>query len=419
MFSLRLRIALAGLLFSIVALGGSPEFRVRDGDTVVFYGDSITNQRLYTVFTEAYVVTRFPHIHVTFVHSGSSGDRVSGGANGPIDLRLERDVFAHNPTVITVMLGMNDAEYRPFEVDLFNKFTTGYRHILDTIQAQAPNARVTVLEPSPYDDFTRPPKFAGGYNAVLLKYGKFVREIGAANGLTVANLNAPVVAFLKKANSASRELAQTLIEDRVHPSPGVHLVMAEALLSAWHAPSLVSSVGIDASTGAVHAENTVVDSVVLEGGLSWTQVDNALPMPVEVDDETLGLALQHSDFTDRLNQEVLKITGLRPGSYRLQIDDELVATLPAWQLAKGINLAVLKTPMSRQAQTVLDLTYRHNHLRFARVMMVENALKEYRPTKLQAAIDAMDSLREEIVSLQRAAAIPQPHRYRLSADHIR
>jgi len=65
---------------------------------------------------------------------------------------------------------------------------------------------------------------------------------------------------------------------------------------------------------------------------------------------------------------------------------------------------ILKTPMSTQAQTVLNLTYRHNHLRLARVTMVENALKEYRPTKLEAAIDAMDSLREEIVSLQRAAA---------------
>jgi hypothetical protein len=105
--------------------------------------------------------------------------------------------------------------------------------------------------------------------------------------------------------------------------------------------------------------------------------------------------------------------------YRLQIDDELVATLPAWQLAKRINLAVLNTPMARQAQTVLDLTYRHNHLRFARVMMVENALNEYHPTKWQAAIDDMDSLREEIVSLQRAAAIPKPRRYQLSADHIR
>jgi hypothetical protein len=74
--------------------------------------------------------------------------------------------------------------------------------------------------------------------------------------------------------------------------------------------------------------------------------------------------------------------------------------------------------MSRQAKTVLDLAYRHNHLRFARVTMVENALREYRPTKLEAAIHVM-SLHEEIVSIQRAAAVPKPHRRRLSADHIR
>src|SRR5580692_6100927 len=103
-------IAMAALLSSIAPAGASPEFHVHDGDTVVFYGDSITNQRLYTVFTETYVLTRFPQLHVNFVHSGWSGDRVSGGGNGPIDLRLDRDVFAYGATVITIMLGMNDAE---------------------------------------------------------------------------------------------------------------------------------------------------------------------------------------------------------------------------------------------------------------------------------------------------------------------
>jgi hypothetical protein len=69
--------------------------------------------------------------------------------------------------------------------------------------------------------------------------------------------------------------------------------------------------------------------------------------------------------------------------------------------------------MSRQAQTVLDLTYRRNHLRFARMMMVDNALKEYHPAKLPAAVDALESLEEEVLSLQRAAALPKPHRYRV------
>lgn len=74
--------------------------------------------------------------------------------------------------------------------------------------------------------------------------------------------------------------------------------------------------------------------------------------------------------------------------------------------------------MLRQAQTVLTLTYRHNHLRYARTMMVEYALGEYHPTTLKGAIDAMDSLHEEIVSLQRASAIPKPHRYSLTAVEL-
>jgi lysophospholipase L1-like esterase len=400
---------------SVAIAGAPPEFHVHDGDTVVFYGDSITSARLYTVYTEAFVLTRFPQMHVNFVHSGWSGDRVSGGANGSIDVRLDRDVFAYSPTVITIMLGMNDGEYRPFDAGIFEKFTGGYRHILDTIKAKAPQARVTVLESSPYDDFTRTPLFAEGYNSVLLRYGSFVGQVGAAKGLTVADLNAPVTAFLKAANLVVPKAAVGLIPDRVHPSLGVHLVMAGALLRAWNSPSVVSAVEIEAATGTiVSAENTAVDSLSQEDGLSWTQTDKSLPMVVESYEETVALALRYSDFTEALNRETLKVTGLKAGSYRLQIDDEAVGTFDARKLAKGFNLALENTPMSRQARTVLDLTYRHNHLRYARLMMVEQAFKDYHPAKLGGAVEALDALHEEIVSLQRAAAIPKVHRYRLT-----
>ena len=39
------------------------DFLIHDGDRVVFLGDSITEQRLYTTFIEAYALTRQPRLH--------------------------------------------------------------------------------------------------------------------------------------------------------------------------------------------------------------------------------------------------------------------------------------------------------------------------------------------------------------------
>ena len=74
--------ALALLTLSLPVVAAE-NFYLKSGDRVVFYGDSITDQRLYTVITETYVVTRYPALDVTFVHSGWGGDKVSGGAGGP------------------------------------------------------------------------------------------------------------------------------------------------------------------------------------------------------------------------------------------------------------------------------------------------------------------------------------------------
>src|SRR6266498_3373981 len=98
----------AALLAQSASLFAADTFSLHDGDRVLFYGDSITDQRRYTSFVETYVVTRFPKLDVRFVHSGWGGDRVSGGGGGPIDVRLWRDVLPYKPTVITLMLGMND-----------------------------------------------------------------------------------------------------------------------------------------------------------------------------------------------------------------------------------------------------------------------------------------------------------------------
>src|SRR5947208_4629731 len=151
------------------------DFALKDGDRVVFYGDSITDQRLYTTFTETYVLTRFPKLDVSFVHSGWGGDRVTGGGGGLIDVRLPRDVFAYKPTVMTIMLGMNDGSYRTFDEKIFGTYAKGYQHIIDSVKESLPGIRITVIQPSPFDDVTQPPRFEGGYNAVLVRYSQIGR----------------------------------------------------------------------------------------------------------------------------------------------------------------------------------------------------------------------------------------------------
>lgn len=394
-------------------------FALKDGDRVVFYGDSITDQRLYTTFAETYIVTRFPKLDVTFVHSGWGGDRVTGGGGGPVDLRLRRDVFAYKPTVMTIMLGMNDGSYRTFDEKIFETYATGYQHIIDSVKKELPGIRITVIQPSPFDDVTQPPRFEGGYNAVLLRYSQFVKELAGREKLSIADLNSPVVAALEKAKATDAEVAKKIISDRVHPGPGGHLLMAAELLKSWNAPATVSAVEIDARAKKVSdAKQTKISDLKTGNEISWSQLDEALPMPVDLNDPVVALAVKSSDFIQALNQQTLKVTGLTAANYNLKIDGDEMGSFTKEQLAEGINLATLPTPMVKQAAEVHKLTLQHNNTHFQRWRQIQVPLAESQSPNVQKAVkDLMDALDEEesgVVKQQRAAAQPKRHQFQLS-----
>jgi len=409
-------------IFCLVLVGAvqapANGFALKDGDRVVFYGDSITDQRLYTTFTETYVVTRFPKLDVSFVHSGWGGDRVTGGGGGPIDVRLRRDVFAYKPTVMTIMLGMNDGSYKAFDEKIFDTYAKGYQRIIDSVKKELPGIRVTVIQPSPYDDVTQPAKFEGGYNAVLVRYGEFVKELAGKEKLNVADLNAPVVAALEKAKATDADLAKKIIPDRVHPGASGHLLMAAELLKSWQAPALVSAVEIDAKAKKVAgAKGTKVSDLKTGDAISWTQLDEALPMPVDLKDPATALAVASSDFVETLNQQTLKVTGLNAGSYTLKIDEDEIGSFTSEQLGQGINLAILPTPMAKQAAQVHNLTLKHNNIHFQRWRQVQVPLEKNDSPRVQKAVKdlmtAIDDEEAEIVKQQRAAAQPKRHQFQL------
>jgi lysophospholipase L1-like esterase len=402
------------LLLAAAGIAGAQDgFGLHEGDRVVFYGDSITDQRLYTTFAETYVVTRFPKVNIGFVHSGWGGDRVTGGGGGPVDVRLWRDVLPYNPTVVTIMLGMNDGRYRAYDQAIFDEYATGFKHIVDVLKKQIPGVRITAIQPSPYDDVTRAPLFEGGYNQVLARYGDFLKQYAGEQHLGLADLNTSVVAALKKANGSDATNAAKLIPDRVHPGAAGHLLMAEALLKGWNAPALVSDVELDAARNeAVRQRNTHVTELHAAGkGIAWTQADEALPMPVDMRDTLVALAVHSSDFVEALNQEPLKVRGLAAGRYALKIDGESAGTFTAEQLASGINLAELPTPMARQAAEVHTLTLRHNNLHAARWRNVQVPMEKDASPHLLKALDALDELEADVLKEQRATAQPKARHF--------
>ena len=396
-------------------LSAQQEFSLKDGDTVVFYGDSITERRIYSSFTEAYVLTRFPKLQIRFVHSGWGGDTVAGGDGGSLQVRLQRDVIAYQPTVVTIMLGMNDGHYRALDKTTYGDFTTGYETLIKTLKAALPNVRLTLLEPSPYDDVTRPPQFPGGYNGVLTRFGQFIRALGEREKTMAVDLNSAVVGPLIAVNAKDPSAAREFIPDRIHPGPAASLLMAEALLRSWNAPAIVTEVTIDAeSETASHMVRTEVHSILRTGGkLSWIQNDAALPFPVDWHDSPLSVAAYSSDFIPAIDDQPLRVRNLKPGDYTLKIDGQEITTYPADQFARGINLSTLETPMLKQAAEVLKLTNHHNNLHVSRWRLVQVPLAQDGLPHYDAAIANLDALEREAIAQQHAAAQPRPHSYEI------
>lgn len=289
----------------------------------------------------------------------------------------------------------------------------------------APAARITVIQPSPFDDVTRKPNFEGGYNAVLVRYGQYLKELADKEKLNIADLNTPVVDMLQKASAADPELAPKIVPDRVHPGPAGHLIMAAALLKSWNAPALVTSVEIDAAAKkVVRAANATVADLKTEGPVTWTQTDGALPFPINLADPAVALAVKSSNVVDLIDQEPLKVTGLPAAKYQLKIDDVEVGSFTKEELAAGVNLALLQTPMAKQAARVHALTVQRTNThqdrwRSYQVPLEKEdfpAIKAVVPTVLPQLLAAYDAKDADLAVKQRAEAQPVPHTYTLTAQ---
>jgi hypothetical protein len=119
-------------------------------------------------------------------------------------------------------------------------------------------------------------------------------------------------------------------------------------------------------------------------------------------------------FLVGVDRQPLRVKGLAAGNYRVDIDGETAGTFSAVQLAAGVNLAELPTPMIRQAAAVHQLTLQHTGIHNTRWRQLQVPLQTNETPELLDALKALDELDVRLVRDQRAAAQPKPHRYQVS-----
>ena len=331
------------------------DFPIHDGDRVVLLGDSITEQRLYTTVIEAYTLARFPQWKLTFRNIGWGGDTAQGGLG-----RAARDMLPLKPTFVTIDFGMNDHGYRAYDEGIYKNYIDKQTQLVALLKTNG--ARVALVTPQPIED-KRPDPDKDVRNESLRKMSDGLREIAGKEKVLFSDQFDPYMAVMLKARQADPAV---LIGggDAVHPGPVGHTIMGWAILKSLGAPAAVSSAELTATGKLVAATGCQISPPKVDAGvMTFTRKDEALPMPVNPQAETVTKLIP---LLADLSRYELKVTGLTAPKYQLLIDDKPAAVFTSQELAQGCNLTLSAGPITEQARQLWTTVVEKNNLFFQR-----------------------------------------------------
>lgn len=336
------------------------KFDLKSGDSIVFLGDSITHQCLYTQYVEDFFYTRYPKMRLKFHNSGVGGAKAWDAL-----ARFDRDVAAYKPKYVTVLLGMNDGRYQPFNDEIFQTYYNDMSTLIGRIKEIG--AEPILITPTMFDARAarmgtrkRDPAAVELYNSVLAYYGAWLRETAAESGFGFVDMYGP----LNNITIAERQKdpSFTLIKDAIHPDAPGQVVMAFAILSDMNVQRQVSRIAISQNALGKPASSAkggkVSELKYTDDGVSFTWLADSLPWVVP---EEAQLGAKLTKLGHKLSQESLSIHGLPAGQYELSIDGTVVGKYSNTALARHIELqSNPKTPQYQQALKVALLNQQRN-----------------------------------------------------------
>jgi lysophospholipase L1-like esterase len=317
-------------------------------------GDSITEQKLYTRYMEAYLLACAGRTDVKVFQFGWSGETAGGFA-----ARLENDLAVFKPTVATTCYGMNDGQYRPFTEDIGRSYASNMRKVALGLQ-QAGVKSVILGSPGAVDTkyFVRgnfaPLSGADGYNKNLAALRDLNQGLAKELGVGFADVHQAMVDAMAKAKAALGDDYDVCGRDGFHPGPNGHLIMAYAFLRALGCDGQIGEVLVD-----LQGKPTASSGHKITGGSGGrAEIESArYPFCFDGDarssDGTRSIA-PFFPFNPELNRFVLKVKNLGQPQAVVTWGEERKA-FPREQLEAGVNLAAEfpRTPFDAAFRQVL------------------------------------------------------------------
>jgi len=340
----------------------------QDGERVAFLGNSITDGGRYHSYIWLYYMTHFPNRNIRCFNVGIGGDNVKQMAD-----RFNYEIIPLRPTVMTLTWGMNDTKYWEWnraQADTLQeavvKIAMQHYQALDKLLKQHDEFRKVFILGSPYDETTKSNKqnyFPGKSKAfeALIDYQE---AIAKKNGWEYVDFDHPMLE-INRQGQLKDSLFSLEPNDRIHPDNNGHMVMAYLFLKAQRLDNLpVANFSIDVNNKkAVKEINCKISNISVKGNIvSFNYLAYSLPYPADTiprgayQNKAQSDGLKLVPFNNEFNQEILKVTGLKPGTYQLSMDGQVISNWSAKELSSGINLAEqIYTPEYQQALQIMLL----------------------------------------------------------------
>lgn len=240
---------------------------------VAIIGDSITEQKLYSKYMEAYLLACTGRKDIHVMQFGWSGETAGGFAN-----RALNDLAAFAPNVATTCYGMNDGGYQPWKDSIGQSYEANMRNVLKQLTA-AGVKHIAVGSPGAVDSkfFGKRASFgeqdsAAGYNDTLAHLRDIARKLAAESNQTFANVHNAMFDAMPKAKAALGENYPVCGSDGFHPGPNGQLLMAYAFLKALGVDGDIGTFTVDMKGAATATDDhQVVSSAAGKAELESTR----------------------------------------------------------------------------------------------------------------------------------------------------